>query len=377
MAWSAQQKKLDAKSKGMESVNSLKFSTWTPMNHSPTNDKVFEERRALVGKWWEKWSDSQRKRVLQDIIHKSSKNLLEFGIKVTGDVLPFQKHDFTRVLPRCLAIYILSFLDPRSLCRCSQVSWYWKYLSELDQVWMSKCLKLGWYLTFSPSPYETAIWKRLYLENVREINLLGPKKKKGGGSSGSAITNGHTDTDSRTKHHIDFEKMSRKPPRSKTKTGPPLELPPWKGSDPVVKDTMRYNYLDNDDEIINARSKRVQRMYEMKGGSTSDLMDNTDSSLNSKKISSTMMNYKLKKAKSASNLNQRNERPEWAKHKAGDSYVNVSSTFDTSSGRPAPVQKPPSAVRSSAVRNERDVHSSKSFTSQPWRQPDPYYSDDD
>ena len=37
---------------------------------------------------------------------------------------------------------------------------------DLDQLWMPKCLKLGWYLTFSPSIHESGMWKRLYIENM-------------------------------------------------------------------------------------------------------------------------------------------------------------------------------------------------------------------
>ena len=35
-----------------------------------------------------------------------------------------------QVLPRSLSLYIMSFLDPRSLSRASLVSWHWKFLSE-------------------------------------------------------------------------------------------------------------------------------------------------------------------------------------------------------------------------------------------------------
>lgn len=57
----------------------------------------------------------------------------------------------------------------------NQVCWYWRYLTELDQLWMPKALKLGWYLTFTPSIYETGVWKRHYLENVRSLHYLPPK----------------------------------------------------------------------------------------------------------------------------------------------------------------------------------------------------------
>ncbi len=35
-----------------------------------------------------------------------------------------------QVMPRCLSLHIMSFLDPRSLSRASMVSWHWKFLAE-------------------------------------------------------------------------------------------------------------------------------------------------------------------------------------------------------------------------------------------------------
>lgn len=57
----------------------------------------------------------------------------------------------------------------------SQVSWYWKYLSELDQLWMLKCLRFGWYINFSPTPFEQGIWKKHYIEMVKELHVTRPK----------------------------------------------------------------------------------------------------------------------------------------------------------------------------------------------------------
>lgn len=69
----------------------------------------------------------------------------------------------------------MSFLDPRSLCRCAQVCWFWKYLSELDQIWMPKCFKFGWILPFVPTPFEQGVWKRHYLECVQGLQYIRPK----------------------------------------------------------------------------------------------------------------------------------------------------------------------------------------------------------
>ena len=57
----------------------------------------------------------------------------------------------------------------------TQVSWYWKNLTELDHVWMPKCIRLGWILPFSPGPYEQGTWKRLYIENIQALKCITPQ----------------------------------------------------------------------------------------------------------------------------------------------------------------------------------------------------------
>ena len=52
---------------------------------------------------------------------------------------------------------------------CFQVSWQWRGVVELDQLWMPKCVRLGWTLPFSPTPYEISVWKRLYVETVETL----------------------------------------------------------------------------------------------------------------------------------------------------------------------------------------------------------------
>ena len=53
------------------------------------------------------------------------------------EVVPIKHMDFTSVLPRCLSLYILSFLNPMELCKAAQVSWHWKFLAE--QVHLNQC----------------------------------------------------------------------------------------------------------------------------------------------------------------------------------------------------------------------------------------------
>ena len=127
---------------------------------------------------FDRWSDAQRRIILEILISKCKNSQLQYTFSLIDERIPITHVDFTRKLPRVITVYIMSFLDPRSLCRCAQVCWFWKYLSELDQIWMPKCFKFGWLLPFVPTPYEQGVWKRHYLECVRGLQYMRPKVKE-------------------------------------------------------------------------------------------------------------------------------------------------------------------------------------------------------
>lgn len=228
-------------------------STWTPLNNDDLNERIFNERRSLVGKWFEKWTDAQRLLVLEDLVSKCKPKVLEQVSVSISKRKPMFHDDFTRNFPRVLSIYVFSFLDPRSLCRCAQVSWHWKYITELDQLWMKKCLRLGWILSFNPSPYEAGLWKRLYVENIIALKNSLPSVPKS----------------------INVKELEKMALLSKTRDGRNSSMssarlrsdlltgkkPPWKGSDPTPKDTWRNNYLENDDEIEKVNKLRKKGIY--------------------------------------------------------------------------------------------------------------------
>uniref|UniRef100_A0A2K5XF41 F-box protein 16 n=1 Tax=Mandrillus leucophaeus TaxID=9568 RepID=A0A2K5XF41_MANLE len=140
-----------------------KMSTWTPLNHQLLNDR------------FDKWTDSQRRRILTGLLERCSLSQQKFCCRKLQEKIPAEALDFTTKLPRVLSLYIFSFLDPRSLCRCAQVCWHWKNLAELDQLWMLKCLRFNWYINFSPTPFEQGIWKKHYIQMVKELHVTKPK----------------------------------------------------------------------------------------------------------------------------------------------------------------------------------------------------------
>ncbi|PKU27948.1 f-box only protein 16 [Limosa lapponica baueri] len=69
---------------------------------------------------FDKWTDGQRRRILVDLLERCSLSQQKFCAKQLQDRVPTEALDFTTRLPRVLSLYIFSFLDPRSLCRCAQ-----------------------------------------------------------------------------------------------------------------------------------------------------------------------------------------------------------------------------------------------------------------
>ncbi|XP_006776252.1 PREDICTED: epithelial cell-transforming sequence 2 oncogene-like isoform X2 [Myotis davidii] len=86
------------------------------------------------------------------------------------------KVDFSTVLPRFISLYIFSFLSPKDLCAAAQVSWPWKFLTEQDCIWMPKCIKLGWFLPYTPTDHEYGAWKHHYIACVCNLDWLTPRE---------------------------------------------------------------------------------------------------------------------------------------------------------------------------------------------------------
>nr|XP_061843381.1 F-box only protein 16-like isoform X1 [Nerophis lumbriciformis] len=313
-----------------------KLSAWTPLNHPLSNSRLFEERCWLLTKWvswtltfrtasspssssstspcarqFRGWSESQRRAVLHDILSKCSKEQLEFVGCCVSRQLPLQAADFTCMLPRTICLYVFSFLDPRSLCRCAQVSWRWRSLAEMDQVWMPKCVRLGWFLTFWPSQFEGGAWKRKYVQKVKDM-----------------LINQHTEVAASSRQEVSDvplpskQEVSDVPQRSDEQDArrrfgsrsKKEKVPPWRDADRCPKDTRRFNYLDNLDTIgpangpiTAAPTKSRANIFQTKTQQSDDMTR--------KMLSDT--NYKLRKVKSLMLLTSNGEQdrppqPRWA-----------------------------------------------------------------
>ncbi|KAF3702597.1 F-box only protein 16 [Channa argus] len=230
-------------------------SAWTPLNNVLANSKVFEERRRLLAKW---------------------------------------AADFTCLLPRALSLYLFSFLDPRSLSRCAQVSWHWRSIVELDQLWMPKCVRLNWCINFSPTPFEQGVWKRHYIQKVQELQFTPPQ----------VVVPDVTQASSRHDNTSDLTLFSEAHPAStseqlgsSSRVGSRKEKqspapPPWRDSDRHPKDTLRFNYLDN----LVPLEQALKAPMKSRATSHHSSITLKPDRLSKKPLSE--VNYKLRKAKS-------------------------------------------------------------------------------
>uniref|UniRef100_A0A8C9YUV3 F-box protein 16 n=1 Tax=Sander lucioperca TaxID=283035 RepID=A0A8C9YUV3_SANLU len=325
----------------------MQFDGITNLFHFSLLSQVFEERRKLLAKWFARWSDSQRKALLQDFVLSCSVEQLMFLQLTVSSRLPLQAADFTCLLPRALCLYLFSFLDPRSLCRCAQVSWLWRSIVELDQLWMPKCVRLGWCINFSPTPLEQAVWKRLYIQTLQELSRHGDVSEPAFISEERSTST----TPAQTRGGISrtgFRKEKQ-----------PTTPPPWKDSDRRPTDTLRFNYLDN--------------------------LEPSEAAVRAQKTLSEA-HYKLRKAKSlvkhTASITATQSRPSWAARSPEPAVTKETAKSMlrlarwNAGIRPGPVR--PAVPRLSvealraAQRTHRSAPSTQLFQAQPWTVPAPH-----
>ncbi|XP_054864655.1 epithelial cell-transforming sequence 2 oncogene-like isoform X2 [Amphiprion ocellaris] len=138
--------------------------------------QLFEERLNLVLRWFDLWTDRQRKLLLHSLLSRCTTSQLKFCRDQLMEAVPVTQLDFTSVLPRFLSLYVMSFLSPLDLCNAAQVSWHWRVLAEQDCLWVGRCIRRGWFLPYTPVDKEFGAWKNHYVSCVSTLGLLSPRQ---------------------------------------------------------------------------------------------------------------------------------------------------------------------------------------------------------
>ncbi|XP_041724033.1 F-box/WD repeat-containing protein 7 isoform X2 [Coregonus clupeaformis] len=135
------------------------------------------------------WSGPERLLALDDLIDSCESNQVKHMMQV---IEPQFQRDFISLLPKELALYVLTFLEPRDLMHAAQTCSYWRILAEDNLLWREKCreqgieeplvvkrretLKPG----FLHSPWKSAYVQQHHIEsNWRTGDITSPKVLKG------------------------------------------------------------------------------------------------------------------------------------------------------------------------------------------------------
>ncbi|XP_078514869.1 F-box/WD repeat-containing protein 7-like isoform X1 [Lissotriton helveticus] len=89
---------------------------------------------------FQKWTGPERLLALDELIDRCEPSQIKYMMQV---IEPQFQRDFISLLPKELALYVLSFLEPRDLLRAAQTCRYWRILAEDNLLWREKCRDEG------------------------------------------------------------------------------------------------------------------------------------------------------------------------------------------------------------------------------------------
>ncbi|XP_051866074.1 F-box/WD repeat-containing protein 7 isoform X3 [Pristis pectinata] len=140
-------------------------------------------------KTFQSWSGPERLLALDELIDSCEPTQVKHMMQV---IEPQFQRDFISLLPKELALYVLSFLDPKDLLQAAQTCRYWRILAEDNLLWREKCKEEGInepvYIKrrkvikpgFAHSPWKSAYIRQHRIDtNWRCGDLKTPKVLKG------------------------------------------------------------------------------------------------------------------------------------------------------------------------------------------------------
>uniref|UniRef100_UPI00398F864B F-box/WD repeat-containing protein 7-like n=1 Tax=Pristiophorus japonicus TaxID=55135 RepID=UPI00398F864B len=138
---------------------------------------------------FQKWSGPEKLLALDELIDRCETSQIKYMMQV---IEPQFQRDFISLLPKELALYVLSFLEPRDLLRAAQTCRYWRILAEDNLLWREKCreevIEEPLYLRrrrmlstgFMYSPWKSAFMRQHKIDtNWRSGEIKAPKVLKG------------------------------------------------------------------------------------------------------------------------------------------------------------------------------------------------------
>ncbi|KAM6940626.1 F-box/WD repeat-containing protein 7 isoform 1-T1 [Xenentodon cancila] len=138
---------------------------------------------------FQSWTGPEKLLALDELIDSCEPTQVKHMMQV---IEPQFQRDFISLLPKELALYVLSFLEPKDLLQAAQTCRYWRILAEDNLLWREKCreegideplllkkrkiVKPG----FTHSPWKSAYIRQHRIDtNWRRGDLKSPKVLKG------------------------------------------------------------------------------------------------------------------------------------------------------------------------------------------------------
>uniref|UniRef100_A0A673AGA8 F-box domain-containing protein n=1 Tax=Sphaeramia orbicularis TaxID=375764 RepID=A0A673AGA8_9TELE len=120
------------------------------------------------------WSGPERLLALDELIDRCETNQVKHMMQV---IQPQFQRDFISLLPKELALYVLTFLAPSDLLQAAQTCRYWRILAEDNLLWREKCREQGisqysssWRRTCVRPGAAVSPWKSAYIRQHRIEN---------------------------------------------------------------------------------------------------------------------------------------------------------------------------------------------------------------
>lgn len=105
----------------------------------PTKDNPPPEMSSWLTQF-SKWSNAERIMAISELIARCEPTQVRHMMQV---IEPQFQRDFISLLPKELALKVLSFLEPRDLLRAAQTCQSWRVLAEDNLLWKEKCREAG------------------------------------------------------------------------------------------------------------------------------------------------------------------------------------------------------------------------------------------
>ncbi|KAM8882705.1 F-box/WD repeat-containing protein 7-like isoform 1-T1 [Synchiropus picturatus] len=138
------------------------------------------------------WSGPERLLALDELIDSCETSQVKHMMQV---IEPQFQRDFISLLPKELALYVLTFLAPKDLLQAAQTCRYWRILAEDNLLWREKCREEG--ISECPSlrrrkcvrqGLSVSPWKSTYIRQHRIENNW-----RKGGAQEPMVLKGHDD----------------------------------------------------------------------------------------------------------------------------------------------------------------------------------------